>query len=131
MSSTLVVHSAYVKPLTKKLKFLIDMTILNPTPLTTIRPITIDSIPYEQYTTNLFSSSSFKYSLIPPSKVVDKEKGIAKTLNDDIPKQVFLYMEEGGSIPNLPNLYQFRPTGEGPLILEEAKLQMQEIKRLV
>ncbi|GJV13610.1 hypothetical protein Tco_1355151 [Tanacetum coccineum] len=39
-------------------------------------------------------------------------------------------MEEGGSTPKLPNLHQFSTAREGPLTLEEAKLQMQEIKRL-
>ncbi|GJV97296.1 hypothetical protein Tco_1548873 [Tanacetum coccineum] len=77
-----------------------------------------------------FSSRSPEYSLIPPSKVADKGNGIPKTSNDDILKQVLPYMEEGGSAPNLTNLHQFRTVGEGPLTLEEAKLQMQEIKRL-
>ncbi|GJW02095.1 hypothetical protein Tco_1560951 [Tanacetum coccineum] len=36
----------------------------------------------------------------------------------------------GGLTPTLLNLHQFRIAGEGPLTLEEAKLQMQEIKRL-
>ncbi|GKF19681.1 hypothetical protein Tco_0068319, partial [Tanacetum coccineum] len=39
-------------------------------------------------------------------------------------------MEEGGSAPKLSNLHQFRTASEGPLTLEEAKFQMQEIKRL-
>ncbi|GKE73453.1 hypothetical protein Tco_1535494 [Tanacetum coccineum] len=39
-------------------------------------------------------------------------------------------MEEGGSAPKLSNLHQFRTAIEGLLTLEEAKLQMQEIKRL-
>nr|GEW87159.1 hypothetical protein [Tanacetum cinerariifolium] len=32
--------------------------------------------------------------------------------------------------PNLPNLYHFRAAGEGPMTLQEAKLQIQEVKRL-
>ncbi|GJR32877.1 retrovirus-related pol polyprotein from transposon TNT 1-94 [Tanacetum coccineum] len=39
-------------------------------------------------------------------------------------------MDEGGSAPSFSNLHQFRATGEGPLTLEDANLQMQEIKRL-
>nr|GEX30026.1 hypothetical protein [Tanacetum cinerariifolium] len=39
-------------------------------------------------------------------------------------------MEESGSTPSLSTLYQFKTVGEGSLALEEAKLQIQEIKRL-
>ncbi|GJY11632.1 hypothetical protein Tco_0380941 [Tanacetum coccineum] len=39
-------------------------------------------------------------------------------------------MEEGGSAPKLLNLQQFSTAEEGQLTLKEAKLQMQEIKRL-
>ncbi|GJV50186.1 hypothetical protein Tco_1440398 [Tanacetum coccineum] len=77
MPSALVVHSAYAELPTKKVKVVIDYPIPAPTPLNTFKPITIDIIPYEQYTTNLFSLGSSKYSLIPPSKVADKGKGIA------------------------------------------------------
>nr|GEW97233.1 putative ribonuclease H-like domain-containing protein [Tanacetum cinerariifolium] len=108
MSSTLVVHSAYAEPPTKKVKLLLDYHIPTPTLLNTFKPIIIDSIPYELYTANLFSSRSFEYSLVPSSKVVDKGKGIAQTFNDDILKQVMPFMKEGGSAPNLPKLHHFR-----------------------
>ncbi|GJW45325.1 hypothetical protein Tco_0074124 [Tanacetum coccineum] len=39
-------------------------------------------------------------------------------------------MDEGGSDLNISNFHKFRAAGEGPLTLEEAKLQMQGIKRL-
>nr|GEY75696.1 hypothetical protein [Tanacetum cinerariifolium] len=39
-------------------------------------------------------------------------------------------MKERGSTPNLSTLYQFRTIREGSLTLEEAKLQILEIKRL-
>ncbi|GJV86647.1 hypothetical protein Tco_1530585 [Tanacetum coccineum] len=75
-------------------------------------------------------SESSEYSLVPPSKVDDKGKGISQNSNDDILKQVMTYMEEGRSTPNLPNLHHFRAAGDGPMTLEEAKLQIQEVKRL-
>ncbi|GKC93024.1 hypothetical protein Tco_1158466 [Tanacetum coccineum] len=39
-------------------------------------------------------------------------------------------MEEEGSSPKLPNLHHLRATREGPITLKEAKLQIQETKRL-
>ncbi|GKC22446.1 hypothetical protein Tco_1024596 [Tanacetum coccineum] len=83
MSSALVVHSGYAKTPTKKLKIVMDIpSILAPTPFNMFKRVTIDSIPFEQYIANLFSSGS--------SKAAE----------------------------------------EGLLTLEEAKLQMQEVKRL-
>ncbi|GJS84603.1 hypothetical protein Tco_0751144 [Tanacetum coccineum] len=73
---------------------------------------------------------SFEYSPIPPSNVAYKGKGIAQTSNDDILKQIMPYMEEGGSAPSLPNIQNFKAYGDRPMTLEEAKLQMQEVKRL-
>ncbi|GKD39157.1 hypothetical protein Tco_1259364, partial [Tanacetum coccineum] len=69
-------------------------------------------------------------SLTPLNSVSDKGKGIAQTSEDDQLKQLMPLMEEGGSTPKLSNLHQFRTAIEGLLTLEEAKLQMQEIKRL-
>ncbi|GKB03284.1 hypothetical protein Tco_0831373 [Tanacetum coccineum] len=60
MPSALVVHSAYAELPTKKVKVVINYPIPAPTPLNTFKPITIDSIPYEQYTTNLFSLAEKK-----------------------------------------------------------------------
>ncbi|GJT37687.1 hypothetical protein Tco_0937552 [Tanacetum coccineum] len=122
MPYALVVHSIYAEPPTKKLKVLMDIPIPAPTPLNTFKPDTIDSIPYEEFTANLFSSGSSEYSPVPLSKVVDNGKGIFHTFDNDILKQVKLYMEEGGSAPNLSNLCNFRAAGEGPMALEEAKL---------
>ncbi|GJR45894.1 hypothetical protein Tco_1313997 [Tanacetum coccineum] len=50
-----------------------------------------------------------------------------ETSNDDILKQVMPFMEEGGlapNLPNLPNLHHFKAVGEGPMTLEESKIQM-------
>nr|GFC01931.1 hypothetical protein [Tanacetum cinerariifolium] len=40
------------------------------------------------------------------------------------------YMEERGSAPDLPNLHHFRAARERSVTIEEAKLQMQKVKRL-
>ncbi|GKC69143.1 hypothetical protein Tco_1115026 [Tanacetum coccineum] len=130
MSSFLVVHSGYAKTPTKKLKIVMDIpSILAPTPFNMFKRVTIDSIPFEQYIANLFSSGSSKYSPIPPFNVADKGKGIAQTSNDDILKQIMPYMEEGGSAPSLPNIQNFKAYGDRPMTLEEAKLHMQETKK--
>ncbi|GJV80127.1 hypothetical protein Tco_1515997 [Tanacetum coccineum] len=100
----LVIHSSNEEPPTKKFKVVLeDIPIPSLTPLNTYRPTTINNIPYERFTTNLFSSSSFEFSPTPPPK--------------------------GGSAPKLSNLLQLRTAEEGPLNLKDAKLQMQEIKR--
>nr|GEW32453.1 hypothetical protein [Tanacetum cinerariifolium] len=64
-------------------KFNHAFTIPSPTPLNSIMPqgirppINIDSIPFEQFSASLFSSSSSEFSLTPPPIVADKGKGIA------------------------------------------------------
>ncbi|GJW45073.1 hypothetical protein Tco_0073872 [Tanacetum coccineum] len=63
-------------------------------------------------------------------KETDKGKGIAQTSDDDELKKIMPYMEEGGSVPNLSSLKHFRTTKKGPMILEEVKLQLPEVKRL-
>nr|GEU73976.1 retrovirus-related Pol polyprotein from transposon TNT 1-94 [Tanacetum cinerariifolium] len=65
-----------------------------PTPLNTIRPqgirppIIIHDIPLDQYTVNLFSSSSSKFFLTPPPKIADKGKG--KAIKEDPMKQLVI-----------------------------------------
>ncbi|GJV48409.1 retrovirus-related pol polyprotein from transposon TNT 1-94 [Tanacetum coccineum] len=71
---------------------------------------------------------SSEYSPTPPLKVVDKGKGIAS--KDDQIKQIMPLTDEGGSALSFSNLNQFRATGEGQMTLEDAKAQMEEIKRL-
>ncbi|GKB09286.1 retrovirus-related pol polyprotein from transposon TNT 1-94 [Tanacetum coccineum] len=71
---------------------------------------------------------SSEYSLTSPLKVVDKGKG--KVSEDDQIKQIMPLMDEGGSASNLFNLNQFRAAGEGKITLEDAKAQIEEIKRL-
>ncbi|GJV93419.1 hypothetical protein Tco_1541232 [Tanacetum coccineum] len=41
-------------------------------------PIINNNIPFDQYTTSLFSSSSYEFSLTPPPKIVDKEDAKAQ-----------------------------------------------------
>ncbi|GKB13581.1 hypothetical protein Tco_0847504 [Tanacetum coccineum] len=77
MSSALVVHSSNEDSPAKKLKVFLDYPIPAPTPLNTVSPITFENIPFEQFTTNLFSSISSEFSSIPPSNIADKGKGIA------------------------------------------------------
>ncbi|GJQ91786.1 retrovirus-related pol polyprotein from transposon TNT 1-94 [Tanacetum coccineum] len=93
-------------------------------------PITFERIHFEQFIANLFSSSSSKFSPTPPPKMANKGKGIAQSYGGDKLKQLMPFMEEGGFAPGPQNLHQFSTAGEGPLTLEEAKFQMQEIKRL-
>ncbi|GJT67593.1 Ent-copalyl diphosphate synthase, chloroplastic-like protein [Tanacetum coccineum] len=101
-TSTALVIQSSEEPPTKKLKFVLeDFPISSPTPLNSIiPPVIISNILYDQYTTNLFSSGSSEYSLTSPPKVVDKGKG------------------------------KFKAVGEGNITLEDAKAQMEEIKRL-
>ncbi|GJY57120.1 hypothetical protein Tco_0456235 [Tanacetum coccineum] len=101
-SKALVVQSSE-EPLIKKLKVVLDeIPIPFPTPLNSFRsPVTVSSIPYDQFTTNLFSSGSSEFSPIPPLKV-GKRKGKA----------------------------QFSASSEGRMTLEDAKAQMEEMNRL-
>ncbi|GJR82667.1 hypothetical protein Tco_0153452 [Tanacetum coccineum] len=68
--------------------------------------------------------------LVVKTKHFRPRKGHSQTFDDDILKQVMLYMEEGGSAPCIPNLHHLTAAGGRPMTLEEAKLQMQETKRL-
>ncbi|GJV16232.1 hypothetical protein Tco_1361555 [Tanacetum coccineum] len=125
-------HKTSDDPETKKLKVVMeDIPIPSPTLLNSIRPpVIINNIPFEQFSANLFSSSSSEFSPILPPNMTDKGKRKALVSDDDQMKQAMPLIEEGGSAPSLSNLHQFRTTGEGPLTIEEAKLHIQEIKRL-
>nr|GEW77925.1 hypothetical protein [Tanacetum cinerariifolium] len=97
-STALVVHSATKEPPSKRLKVVIEIpNIPTLVPLNSINPITVDNILFDQSTTNLFSSSESQYSPTPLLRMADKGKGIAKTFDDDIIKQVMSFMKEGGS----------------------------------
>ncbi|GKE06643.1 hypothetical protein Tco_1398661, partial [Tanacetum coccineum] len=121
MSSALVVHSSVDEPPVKKLKVVLeDIPIPSPTPVNSVRPNIINNIPYDQYTANLFISGSFDFSLTLPPKVADKGNDIAQTFEDDQLKQLLPFMDEGGSVPKLPNLQQFSTSGEGQMTLEDA-----------
>ncbi|GJZ25445.1 retrovirus-related pol polyprotein from transposon TNT 1-94 [Tanacetum coccineum] len=93
-------------------------------------PVIIDNIPFEQFSANLFYSSSFEFTPTPPPKVGDKGKGKAQVSDDDQMKQVMSLMDKGGSAPSFSNLYQFRATSECPLTLEDDKLQIFMLKML-
>ncbi|GJW42857.1 hypothetical protein Tco_0071656 [Tanacetum coccineum] len=93
------VKSSKEEPLVKKLKFYVpDFTIPSPQPLNSVMPqgirppIIINNIPFDQYTANLFSSSSFEFSLTPPPIVADKGKGISN--EEDPIKQLMPLMDE-------------------------------------
>ncbi|GKG43368.1 hypothetical protein Tco_0480052, partial [Tanacetum coccineum] len=70
---------------------------------------------------------SFEFSLTPPLIVADKEKGIAT--EEDPMNQLMPFIKQGGSAPKVLNLQQFSTSGK-KMTLEEAKAQMEEIKRL-
>ncbi|GKB43011.1 hypothetical protein Tco_0887953 [Tanacetum coccineum] len=109
--TALVVHSAEEKgseeKLTKdklpfkKLKFLLSLTCLN--------------------------TSSSGFSLNSPPSIDYKGKGIVT--EEDPMKQLMPFIEQGGSSLKIPNLQQFSLPGK-KMTLEEAKAQMEEIKRL-
>nr|GEV22983.1 RNA-directed DNA polymerase, eukaryota [Tanacetum cinerariifolium] len=72
ISTALVVQSSEEEPIVKKLKFILpDFTIPSPQPLNSIMsqgirpPVIINSIPFDQFTINLVSSSSSEFSLTP------------------------------------------------------------------
>nr|GEU45719.1 hypothetical protein [Tanacetum cinerariifolium] len=79
VSTALILHSSEEEPSVKKMKVEIpNFTIPSPTPLISIMPqniippIIINNIPFDKYVVNLFSSSSSKFSLIPPQKSLIK-----------------------------------------------------------
>ncbi|GJY11631.1 hypothetical protein Tco_0380940 [Tanacetum coccineum] len=84
MSSALVIHSSTKETPIKKFKVVLeDYPIPSLTPLNSVRPTIINNISYEQFTANLFSLGSFKFSLTPPPEMADIGKGIAQTSEDD------------------------------------------------
>ncbi|GJY05374.1 hypothetical protein Tco_0371314, partial [Tanacetum coccineum] len=127
-------EEAKEEPPVKKVKVIMpDFTISSPIPLKSIMPqgikppIINNNIPLDQFTSSLFSTSSFEFSPTPPPKITDKGK--SKATKEDSVKQLIPLMDEGGSTPKLPNLQQFS-TSEVQMTIEEAKAQMEEINRL-
>ncbi|GJW80162.1 hypothetical protein Tco_0144137 [Tanacetum coccineum] len=126
-STALLIYSSEEPPVKKPKVVLDNFHIPSPTPLNSIRPsIIINNILCDQFTANLFSSGSSDLSPTPPPKVVDKGKGIAS--EDDQMKQLMPFMGQGWSALKISNLHQFSAVGEGPLSIEKAKAQMEEIK---
>ncbi|GJR59843.1 retrovirus-related pol polyprotein from transposon TNT 1-94 [Tanacetum coccineum] len=137
-STALVIQTLREEPRAKKLKFTPeDFPIPSPTPLNSIippvirPPVIINNIPFEQFSASLFSLSSSEFSPTPHPKAADKGKGKAqKTSEDDQMKQLMPLLEQGGSTLKISNLHQFSAAEEGPLTIEKARAQMEEIKRL-
>ncbi|GKE02522.1 hypothetical protein Tco_1390505 [Tanacetum coccineum] len=106
------------EPPTKKMKFGMDIhTIPTPLPLNSIKLTIFDSIPFEQFSTNLFGSGPSQYTLIPPQNKAAKGKGIDQSYDDDDLKKIMPYMEERGSTLNLSSLKHFRTVDEGPMTI--------------
>ncbi|GJR19283.1 hypothetical protein Tco_0967810 [Tanacetum coccineum] len=131
MSTAMVVQTSEEEPPVKKIKFNMpeyvpDFTIPSPTPLNSVMsqnirpPVIINNILFEQYTTNLFSSSSSEFSLIPPPKITD-DKGKGKADEDDSTKKLIPLLEESRSSLKLLNLNQFSASREGQMSIEEFK----------
>ncbi|GJU42781.1 GTP-binding protein SAR1A-like protein [Tanacetum coccineum] len=68
-------------------------------------PVIIENIPFEQFSTSLFSLSSSEVSPTPPLIIADKGKNIAT--EEDPMKQRMPFIEQGGSTLKIPNLQQF------------------------
>nr|GEV55067.1 hypothetical protein [Tanacetum cinerariifolium] len=70
------------------------------------------------------------YEQAPPiltALIADKGKSIAT--EKDLIKQLILLIDQGGSTLKILNLKKFSASGEGQMSIEEAKAQMEEIKR--
>ncbi|GJS32018.1 hypothetical protein Tco_0530400 [Tanacetum coccineum] len=79
----------------------------------------------------LFGTTSSKFSPTPlreptPPRDKSKGKGIA---NEEPPKYIMSFIEEGGSVPKIPNLKSFILL-EGTLSQEKFMAQLKEMKRL-
>ncbi|GKB07765.1 hypothetical protein Tco_0836049 [Tanacetum coccineum] len=86
----------------------------------------------KQFTDQLFGTTSSKFSPTPPKEPTpprdeSKGKGIA---NEEPPKDIMPFIEEGGSVPKMPNLKSFVFL-EGTLSQEKFMAQLKEMKRLV
>ncbi|GJX11394.1 hypothetical protein Tco_0201253 [Tanacetum coccineum] len=86
----------------------------------------------KQFTDQLFRTTSLNFSPTPlreptPPRDESKGKGIA---TEEPPKDIMLFIEEGGSVPNMPNLKSF-VLPEGTLSQEKFMAQLKEMKILV
>ncbi|GJV77156.1 hypothetical protein Tco_1508740 [Tanacetum coccineum] len=85
----------------------------------------------EQFTDQLFGTTTSKFSPTPPREPTpprdeSKGKGIA---TEEPPKDIMPIMEEGGSVPKIPNLKSFI-LSEGTLSQEKFMAQLKEMKRM-
>ncbi|GKD02466.1 hypothetical protein Tco_1177440 [Tanacetum coccineum] len=85
----------------------------------------------KQFTDQLFGTTSLNFSPTPPRYTTpprdeSKGKGIA---TEEPPKDIMPFIEEGGSVPKMPNLKSF-VLPEGTLSQEKFMDQLKEMKRL-
>ncbi|GJS81558.1 retrovirus-related pol polyprotein from transposon TNT 1-94 [Tanacetum coccineum] len=112
------------EPSPKRIKFLIpNPSTTSPTPLSLILP---QNITMGQFTNSMFKTTSSEYSSTPPR---DESKGKGIETKENPMKDLIPQMEEGGSAPKMLNLNHFSISGK-KMTLEDAKAQMEEMKRL-
>ncbi|GJU30657.1 hypothetical protein Tco_1174246 [Tanacetum coccineum] len=85
----------------------------------------------KQFTNQLFGTTSSKFSPTPtrePTPPKDESKGKCISTKEP-PKYIMPFIEEGGSVPKIPNLKSFI-LPEGTLSQEKFMAQLKEMKRL-
>ncbi|GJY80399.1 hypothetical protein Tco_0493150 [Tanacetum coccineum] len=85
----------------------------------------------KQFSDQLFGITSSKFLPTPPREPTppkDKSKGKC-IATEEPPKDIMPFIEEGGSVPKIPNLKSFI-LSEGTLSQEKFMAQLKEIKRL-
>ncbi|GJX61733.1 hypothetical protein Tco_0294633 [Tanacetum coccineum] len=126
------------EPLVKKLKFLLptSSSILSPTPLNSILPKPVQkpdatTMKIEQFTEHLSKTTSSIFSPTPPREPTspkDKSKGKGIATEEPL-KEIMPFMEEGGSVPKMPNFKSFS-TPDGQMTNDDVMAQLKEMKRL-
>nr|GEU42796.1 retrovirus-related Pol polyprotein from transposon TNT 1-94 [Tanacetum cinerariifolium] len=129
-------ESTSEEPPTKKLKSVLeDFTIPSPTLLNTFRPLVIRPLVIidKSLLSNIHQTFSAQDPLITllflPQRLLIKKRDKSQVSNDDQLKKLMPFMDEGESLPKFLNLHQFGTSGEGQMTSEEAKAQIEEIKR--
>ncbi|GJW16638.1 hypothetical protein Tco_0024074 [Tanacetum coccineum] len=106
------------------------MDIPAPIPLNSMRPRSFNNVPYEQFTSQLFSSGHSDFTPIPLIHKGDKGKGLATSYDESAMKMIMPVMDKGGSILDLSILKKFITRGESLVTLEGVAHQLQKIKIL-
>ncbi|GJS65564.1 hypothetical protein Tco_0680128 [Tanacetum coccineum] len=112
------------EPPSKRIMFLIPNPITSSLNLLSL--ILPQNISLEQFTDNLFQTTSFEYSLTP-HRNENKGKGIAT--KEEPVKHLMPLIEQGGLDPKMLNLQQFSISGKN-MTLKDAQAQLTEMKRL-